>query len=164
MRISSDVPGIDADDVRRMLTGLPDARGYRVAAKPLRYRSRPHLSAWTDFDRRLITLQVPEPFVPFGEVVPYAAQRRPGKGLRFIWLSEGLTFRTPRAVLRFVYLHEWMHWYLKEELGTRSAAETACDRFALRNYRRRTVSLEDAQEALRRSPRGKGLPASPRPV
>ena len=147
-----------------MLSGLPDARGYRVEAKPLRYRSRPHLAAWTDFEHRRITLQVPEPFVPFGEVVPYAAQRRPGKGLRFIWLSEGITFRTPREVLRFLYLHEWMHWYLKEVLGTRSAAETACDRFALRNYRRRTVTLEQAQEALRRSPRGRGLPASPRPV
>ena len=97
-------------------------------------------------------------------MVPYAAQRRPGKGLRFIWLSEGITFRTPREVLRFLYLHEWMHWYLKEVLGTRSAAETACDRFALHNYRRRTVSLEHAQAALRRSPRGSGLPASPRPV
>ena len=164
MRISSDVPGIAAHDVRRMLSGLPDARGYRVSAKPLRYRSRPHLAAWTDFEHRQITLQVPQPFVPFGEVVPYAAQRRPGKGLRFIWLSEGITFRTPREVLRFLYLHEWMHWYLKEVLGTRSAAETACDRFALRNYRRRTVSLEHAQEALRRSPRGSGLPASPPPV
>jgi hypothetical protein len=164
MRITSDVPGIAPADVRRMLSGLPDARGYEVAAKPLRYRSRPHLAAWTDFDRRQITLQVPEPFVPFGEVVPYAAQRRPGKGLRFIWLSEGLTFRTPREVLRFLYLHEWMHWYLKEVLGTKSAAETACDRFALRNYRRRVVSLEHAQEALKRSPRGRGLPASPRPV
>src|SRR5262245_16801590 len=164
MRITSDVEGIAADDVRRMLSGLPDARGYRVAAKPLRYRTRPHLAAWTDFDRRQITLQVPEPFVPFGEVVPYAAQRRPGKGLRFIWLSEGITFRTPREVLRFVYLHEWMHWYLKEVLGTKSAAETACDRFALRNDRRRTVTLEHAEEALRRSPRGRGLPASPGPV
>jgi hypothetical protein len=164
MRLTSDVPGIDAAGLRRMLSGLPDARGYRVAAKPLRYRSRPHLAAWTDFEQRQITLQVPEPFVPFGEVVPYAAQRRPGKGLRFIWLSEGITFRTPREVLRFLYLHEWMHWYLKEVLGTRSAAETACDRFALRNYRRRAVTVEQAQEALRRSPRGAGLPASPRPV
>ena len=164
MRISSEVPGIAAGDVRRMLSGLPDARGYRVAAKPLRYRSRPHLAAWTDFEQRQITLQVPEPFVPFGEVVPYAAQRRPGKGLRFIWLSEGVTFRTPRAVLRFLYLHEWMHWYLKEVRGTRSAAETACDRFALRNYRRRSVTVEHAVEALRRSPRERGLPASPGPV
>ena len=61
-------------------------------------------------------------------------------------------FRTPREVLRFLYLHEWMHWYLKEELGKKSAAETTCDRFALRNYRRRVVTLEDARAALRRTP------------
>jgi len=135
-----------------MLSGLPDARGYRVVARPLRYRSRPHLAAWTDFEAREIILQVPEPFLPFGEVVPYAARRRPGKGLRFIWLSEGVTFRTPREVLRFLYLHEWMHWYLKEVLGKKSAAETACDRFALRNYRRRVVVPAAADEALERSP------------
>ena len=151
MRISSHLPGLAAPDVRRMLSGLPDARGYRVVARPLRYRSRPHLAAWTDFEAREIILQVPEPFLPFGEVVPYAARRRPGKGLRFIWLSEGVTFRTPREVLRFLYLHEWMHWYLKEVLGKKSAAETACDRFALRNYRRRVVVPAAADEALERS-------------
>jgi hypothetical protein len=139
MRITSQVPGIAGKDVRRMLSGLPDAKGYEA---------------------RQITLQVPEPFVPFGEVVPYAAKRRPGKGLKFIWLSEGVTFRTPREVLRFLYLHEWMHWYLKEVLGRRSAAETACDRFALHNYRRIRVSTDAADEALRR-PRLTGLPASP---
>ncbi len=133
-----------------MLAGLPPADGYRLLVKPLRYRERPHLSAWTNFDEREIVLQVPEPFFPFGEVVPYAARRRPGKRLRFIWLTEGVTFRTPREVLRFLYLHEWMHWYLKERLGRRSAAETACDRFALRNYRRRVVTVADAAAALRR--------------
>lgn len=134
-----------------VLAGLPDARGYQVQVIPLRYRERPHLSAWTDFEDRTITLQIPEPFFPFGEVVPYAARRRPGKGIRFIWLTEGVTFRTPRDVLRFLYLHEWMHWYLKERLGRKSRAETACDRFALRNYRRRTVTEDDADVALRRS-------------
>lgn len=135
-----------------MLRGLPDARRYRVLAKPLRYRERPHLAAWTDFDGRTIVLQLPEPFLPFGEIVPYAARRRPGKGIRFIWLTEGVTFKTPREVLRFLYLHEWMHWYMKERLGRKSAAETACDRFALRNYRRRVVTLEDADAALRHEP------------
>jgi hypothetical protein len=61
-----------------------------------------------------------------------------------------VTFRTQRQVLRFLYLHEWMHWYLRERLGRRSAAETTCDRFALQNYRRRTVTEEDAVAALRR--------------
>ncbi len=133
-----------------MLTGLPEARGYRLHVKPLRYRERPHLSAWTEFDTKSITLQVPEPFYPFGEIVPYAAKRRPGEGMRFIWLTEGITFRTEREVLRFLYCHEWMHWYLKERLGRKSSAETACDRFALRNYRRRKVTEEDAEAALKR--------------
>jgi hypothetical protein len=151
VRITSDLPELSAAAVRRALTGLPDARGYHVRVTPLRYRERPHLSAWTDFEDRRITLQVPAPFFPFGEVVPYAAQRRPGKGIRFIWMTEGVTFRTPRQVLRFLYLHEWMHWYLKERLGKKSRAETACDRFALRNYRRRSVSEDDALAALARS-------------
>ena len=41
---------------------------------------------------------------------------------------------------------------LKEVLGKKSAAETACDRFALRNYRRRVVVPAAADEALERSP------------
>ena len=150
MRVESKCPDIPAGRARQILAGLPDARGYRVLVKPLRYRTRAHLSAWTDFDGREIVLQVPEPFEPFGEIVPFAARRRPGKGPRFVWLTEGVTFRTPREVLRFLYLHEWMHWYLREVLGRRAAAETACDRFALRNYRRRVVTSEDADMALAR--------------
>ena len=150
MRVRSDLDDLGPERIGGILSGLPDATGYTVVVKPLRYRSRPHLSAWTDFEQRTITLQVPEPFFPFGEIVPYAAKRRPGKGMRFIWLTEGVTFRTPREVLRFLYLHEWLHWYLKERLGKKSSAETACDRFALRNYRRRAVSEADAEAALRR--------------
>ena len=148
MRIRSEVVELPAERVRRVLTGLPQAAGYRVVIKPLRYRQKPHLSAWTDFDGHEIVLQVPEPFFPFGEIVPYAAKRRPGKGMRFIWLTEGVTFRTPREVLRFLYLHEFMHWYLWERLGKKAAAETACDRFALANYRRRVVTEDDADAAL----------------
>ncbi len=136
-----------------MLAGLPPAGDYRVHVIYLRYRSKPHLSAWTDFDAKTITIQIPEPFFPFGEAVPYAAKRRPGKRIRFIWLTEGVTFRTERQVLRFLYCHEWMHWYLKEVLGRKSAAETTCDRFALRNYRRREVTIEDADAALKPEPR-----------
>ncbi len=148
VRVRSDLPDLPAAKVKTMLRGLPAAHGYRVSVKPLRYRDRPHLSAWTDFDAREIVLQVPRPFFPFGEVVAHAAKRRPGKGLRFIWITEGVTFRTYRQVLRFLYLHEWMHWYLKERLGKTSRAETACDRFALRNFRRRTVTESDAAMAL----------------
>ena len=151
MRVTSEITDLPPSSVRRALEGLPDARGYRVHVKALRYRERPHLSAWTDFDERSMTLQVPEPFLPFGEVVAFGARRRPGDGFRFIWLTEGVTFRTPREVLRFLYLHEWMHRYLKEHLGEKSRAETACDRFALRNYRRRTVTAADAEAARRRT-------------
>jgi hypothetical protein len=134
-----------------MLAGLPDARGYEVVVKPLRYREKPHLAALTDFTERTITLQVPEPFYPFGEVVAFGAKRRPGRTLRFIWLTEGVTFRTPREVLRFLYLHEWMHWYLHVHHGRGTSAETTCDRFALANYRRRSVTVEDAYAAMRRT-------------
>jgi hypothetical protein len=150
MRLTSTLPDLAADRARDMLAGLPDAPGYQIVVKSLAYRTRPHLAAWTEFDQRRITLQLPQPFLPFGEIVPYAARRLPGKGLRFVWITEGVTFRQPREVLRFLYLHEWMHWYLRERLGKRSAAETACDRFALGNYRRRRVTEADAQAALRR--------------
>ena len=150
MDVTSTCPEVPAGVVRRALSGLPRAEGYALQVKPLRYRGdKPHLSAWTDFEARTITVQIPEPFLPFGEVVPYAARRRPGTGMRFIWHTEGITFRTPREVIRFLYLHEWMHWYLKERLHRKSAAETTCDRFALSNYRRSKVTVEDADAALR---------------
>jgi hypothetical protein len=150
MRLASQMPELPISLARRMLGGLPDAPGYEVLVKPLRYRTRPHLAAWTDFEDHRITLQVPEPFLPFGEIVNYGARRLPGKGMRFVWLSEGLTFKRRREVLRFLYCHEWFHWYLRERLDRRSAAETACDRFALLNYRRLKVTLADAEAALRR--------------
>lgn len=150
MKVHSDLAGLATERAVALLDGLPRATGYLVVVKPLRYRERPHLSAWTSFEDHQIVLQVPEPFFPFGEVVPYAARRRPGKGIHFIWLTEGVTFRTPKQVLRFLYLHEWMHWYLRERLGKKAQAETACDRFALRNYRRRVVTEEDAVAALAR--------------
>jgi hypothetical protein len=153
MRITSTMSDLPPDEVARMLEGLPEPDDYGIVVKPLRYRERPHLSAWTDFEARSITLQVPEPFFPFGEIVPYGAKRRPDSRNgrpRFIWLTEGITLQTPEEVLRFSYCHEWMHWWLKERRGTASAAETTCDRFALRNYRRDLVTEDDAVAALRR--------------
>jgi hypothetical protein len=150
MRLQSLLPNLPASQARSMLQGLPEATGYRIVVKSLRYRREPHLSAWTEFDDHRITLQVPQPFLPFGEIVPYGARRLPGKGMRFVWLTEGVTFRRPQDVLRFLYCHEWMHWYLRERLGRRGFAETACDRFALRNFRRLAVTSADADAALRR--------------
>lgn len=152
MRITSTSTVVTQLEAACALEGLPET-DYAVTVKPLRYRTRPHMSAWTDFTARTITLQIPEPFLPFGEVVAHGARRRRGKGMRFIWLTEGITISTPAEVLRFLYLHEWMHWYLREELGRASQAETTCDRFALRNYLRPTVTIADAREAMKRGPR-----------
>ena len=145
------VPDMPPSRVRACLAGLPPPGDYAVEVVPLAYEERPHLSGWTHFDDRRITIEVPHPFIPFGEVIPYAAKRRPvDDEMRFTWLTEGVTFRTAREVVRFVYLHEWMHWYLAERLARKSRAETTCDRFALWNYRRKVVTEDDARMALRR--------------
>lgn len=146
--IRSDLPGFRVADARRALSGLPAPGDYRVVVKPLRYRSRPSLSALCEFDLGRIILRVPEPFRAFDELVYVNARRKRGAGMRFVWVSEKVRFRTRRDVLRFLYCHEWLHWYLREVQGRRSGAETACDRFALRNFRRRQVTVDDALDAL----------------
>lgn len=147
--IRSDLAGLKVAEARRMLAGLPAPGDYRVVIRPLRYRTRPSLSGLCEFDLGRIILRVPEPFRPFDELVYYGARRKRGAGMRFAWVAEKVRFRTRRDVLRFLYCHEWLHWYLREMQGRRSGAETACDRFALRNFRRRQVTVADAQEALR---------------
>jgi hypothetical protein len=148
MSIRSDLAGFRVADARRALAGLPSPGDYRVVIKPLHYRTRPSLSGLCEFDLGRISLRVPEPFRPFEELVYFNARRKPGAGMRFAWVAEKVRFRTRRDVLRFVYCHEWLHWYLREVQGRRSGAETACDRFALRNFRRRQVAVADAVEAL----------------
>ena len=150
MRIANKHPALTNDEIEAALAGLPEPGDYEVIVVTLRYRTRPHVSAYTIFEDRTITIQVPEPFHPFGEVVPYGAKRIAAKGLKFVPLSEGVTFSNRAELIRFLYCHEWYHWYLHEVRGTKSAAETACDRFALRNYRKRTVTLDDAHAAFRR--------------
>jgi hypothetical protein len=149
MAIRSELAGLTSAQARRALDGLPRC-DYEVVVKPLRYRWAPHLAALCEFEERRILLQVPVPFRSFREPVVFAAHRKPGRGMRFVWVSETVLFRSKRDVLRFLYCHEWMHWYLHEVLGKGSAAETACDRFALRNFRRRYVTTDDADEALKR--------------
>jgi len=151
VQVTSRHPSFDEQATRTAIAGLPEADGYEVIVQPLRYRTAPHLAAFTVFEDRSITLQVPEPFHPFGEIVHYGAKRIAAKGMKFIPLSEGVTFRSRAEVVRFLYCHEWYHWYLYEVLHKNSSAETACDRFALHNYRRRTVTIEDARRALRRA-------------
>jgi hypothetical protein len=150
MVIRSELPGLSDADARRVLEGLPRAEGYEVVVKPLRYRIRPHLAARCEFEEHRIVLQVPVPFRAFREPVIFAARRKRGPGMRFAWASETVSFRLRREVLRFLYCHEWMHWYLYEALGRRASAETACDRFALRNFRRPQVTTADADLALKR--------------
>src|SRR5438105_583841 len=148
MSIRSNLPGFTAADARRALSGLPSPGDYRVVIKPLRFRTRPNLSGLCEFDVGRIIVRIPEPFRAFDELVYIKARRKPGVAMKFAWMSEKVRFRTRRDVLRFVYLHEWLHWYLREVQGRRSGAETACDRFALRNFRRRQVTVDDALEAL----------------
>jgi hypothetical protein len=161
MAIRSALAGLTTAQARRALEGLPRS-DYEIVVTPLRYRWTPHLAARCEFEERRIVLQVPIPFRPFKEPVIYAARRKRGAGMRFKWASETVYFRSRRDVLRFLYCHEWMHWYLHEVLGKGSAAETACDRFALRNFRRRYVSSDDADAALKRRPWRERVSASAR--
>lgn len=141
MVITSSLEGFSPSRLRAILVGLPVARGYRLKLKPLRYRTSPHLAGECDYDEKTITLQVPEPFRPFRQRIPYRAQRLKVHGARrdafaFRWFSRNVLFRTKTDVIRFLYCHEYYHYYLYEILGRKGSAETACDRFALQNFRR----------------------------
>jgi hypothetical protein len=111
--------------VRETLRGLPTATGYTTTVKPLRYRTGPHLQAFTYWDHPEIVIQVPEPFRPFREELELGA-----------WGSTRVLFRTRREVIRFLYLHEFCHWWLYLTHGWGAAAEVACDRYAYLNYRK----------------------------
>ena len=126
MAVRSTLPTHTAADIREVLAGLPTATGYRVTVKALRYRTAPHLQAFTYWDEPEIVLQVPEPFRPFREMVDLGADGTPI-----------VLFRTRREVIRFLYLHEFCHWWLYLTHGWGSSAEIRCDRYALANYRRR---------------------------
>jgi len=103
---------------------------------------------------------VPEPFRPFRERVNYRAQRiRSGKRGRqrfaFRWFSRNVLFRTKTDVIRFLYCHEYHHYYQHHVLGRKGSAETACDRFALEHFRsrsRRRIGTDEAFKATRPRP------------
>jgi hypothetical protein len=134
--------------------------GYGVSARPLRYRQAPHLAAFCWYDDRLIELQVPEPFRAWDEKVYYRARRKPGRRLAFQWFGRTIRFRTRREVLRFLYCHEFYHWYLREVRGGKGAAETACDRFALTYFRARNRDI-DWSSVLPGYPMGARRPLKP---
>lgn len=141
MAIHSKLAEFPPTRLRAILADLPRAAGYRLEVKPLRYRTGPHLQALCDYENRTITVQVPEPFRPFRQRIPYRAKRiktRAARGLfEFRWFYRAVLFRTKTEVIRFLYCHEYYHFYLHEVLGRKGAAETACDRFALERFRRR---------------------------
>lgn len=144
MTIHSRLAGFSAARLRAMLADLPRAAGYRLEIKPLRYRTGPHLQGLCDYESRTITVQVPEPFRPFRQRIPYRARRIKGRAARgqqfaFRWFYRNVTFRTKTDVIRFLYCHEYYHYYLHDVLGRKGAAETACDRFALERFRRRSA-------------------------
>jgi hypothetical protein len=87
-------------------------------------------------------VQVPEPFRPWVDRIAYRAKRLKGRAARgrifaFRWFHRTVRFRTKTEVIRFLYCHEYFHYYLHDVLGRKGAAETACDRFALEHFRRR---------------------------
>ena len=125
MAVRSVLPGYSPARVREVLRGLPTATGYTTTVKPLRYRTSPHLQAFTYWDHPEIVLQVPEPFRPFRERVDLGLVGDPN-----------VLFRTRRDVLRFLYLHEFCHWWLYLTHGWGSSAEIQCDRYAYANFRR----------------------------
>lgn len=125
MAVRSTLPSHPPAKVREVLRGLPTATGYTVSVRPLHYRTRPHLQAFTFWDHPEIRIQVPEPFRPFRELVDLGTQGTPI-----------VTFRTRRDVIRYLYLHEFCHWWLYLLHGWGTSAEIACDRYATANYRR----------------------------
>jgi hypothetical protein len=142
MPIQSRLADFPPARLRGILADLPPARGYRLEVKPLRYRTGPHLQALCDYEQHALTVQVPEPFKPFRQRIPYRAKRiksRASRGDRFAfrWFYRDIVFRTKTEVIRFLYCHEYYHYYLHEVLGRKGSAETACDRFALAYFRKR---------------------------
>jgi hypothetical protein len=141
MKIYTTLAEFSPARLKRILADLPPT-AYRVDVKPLRYRTGPHLQGFCDYEAKVITVQVPEPFRPFRAAIAYRGQRirvRAARGdpFRFRWFYRTVLFRTRTDVIRFLYCHEYYHYYLHEVLGRKGAAETACDRFALARFRRR---------------------------
>jgi len=143
MRIQSNLASFSVSRLRRILADLPRAKGYRLTVKPLRYRTSPHLQAECDYESnetKTITVQVPEPFRAFRQRIPHRAKRiksrrQRGNAFAFRWFYRNIFFRTKTDVIRFLYCHEYYHYYLYEILHKKGSAETACDRFALEHFR-----------------------------
>ena len=125
MAVRSLLPGYPPPKVREILRGLPQATGYAMTVTQLRWRSRPHLVAFTFWDTREMLIQVPEPFRPFSELVDLGS-----RGVPLV------PFRNRREVIRFLYLHEFCHWWLYLTHGWGTSAEVLCDTYAYDNFRK----------------------------
>ena len=128
MAVRSTLPEYPPARVREILRGLPSATGYTVSVKELRWRTRPHLVAFTFWDSPDMLIQVPEPFRPFRELVDLGA-----RGVPLV------PFRNRREVIRFLYLHEFCHWWLYLTHGWGTSAEVLCDTYAYDNFRKLSV-------------------------
>lgn len=159
MRVVSELEGWTPSRVREALAGLPWTHGYTVVVKPLNWRRKPSLQGLCHFVDRRIVIQVPVPFRPFTEKVYYRAKRLPGQQLRFRWYHKMVLFRSRRDVIRFIYLHEFLHWYMWEVLKLQAGAETACDRFALENFRKLGKVKAPERLVVRSAPRYAGSAA-----
>ena len=152
MDVSSAVPDLPVEGVVTMLAGLPEPGDYSVHVRPLRYRDRPPPRGLDGLRGSLHHVAAAGAVLPVRRdraLRRQAEEQQEGTRPRFIWLTEGITFRTPEEVLRFSYCHEWMHWWLKEVQGPpprpRPRATTS-----LHNFRRRAVTEDDALRSLKR--------------
>ena len=83
MAVRSTLPSHSPAEIREILRGLPTATGYTVTVKPLRYRTAPHLQAFTWWDHPEIVLAT-SPVRRFSDLdgKPVAAGAA-GSGTRF---------------------------------------------------------------------------------
>ena len=160
-RITTTAHGLTPERVRHALSGLPRADGYALHVKPLALPATPS-PVGLDRLRRAhdhaagarAVLPVRRDRALRRETATVGPQGWPAK---FIWLTEGVTFRTPREVLRFLYCHEWMHVYGTSARGSaesvkQHATASRCRTTAGGRSRSRTLKPRSCPSArLRRA-------------
>src|SRR5207249_11894753 len=129
VKIRSDRAEFSVSRVRRILANLPRAKGYRLAVKPLRYRTSPHLQAECDYEGKTIMVQVPEPFHPFRQRIPSRAKRlnsrrQRGNAFAFGWFYGNILFRPRGGVSGLLYCFEDYVYYVYVVLRKKGSAET----------------------------------------
>src|SRR5213592_1999286 len=130
VKIRSNLAEFSDSRLRRILADLPRAKEYRLTVKPLRYRTSPHLQAECDYESKTITVQVPEPFRPFRQRIPYRAKRiksrrQRGNAFAFRRFYRNILLPTKSDLIRFLYCHEYTHYSLYEILH-KKGSERGC--------------------------------------